>query len=347
MAKLVKKNYSKRIIFPLGEQQQFLLKALHNLSFSWASFADKIKIHRRTLNDWKREEYSMPLNVVKKISVVAKLKMPKSAEIKNPFWYVYKGAKIGGKMGAIACFKKYGSYGGNPEYRKKKWYEWWEREGKYKSNIINVVKPIKKPDFSKKLAEFVGIILGDGSIGKSQISITLHSEDDKEYSKFVVNLIKKLFNVYVGTCYRKDSKAISYNVSRTELIHFCTEELGLKQGNKIKQQVDIPDWIKENKLYSIACVRGLVDTDGCIFTHRYKVNGKFYSYKKLSFKSSSKPMITSVYKILENEGIKPRIAQNNVDLRLESIKDIRRYFQIFNSHNPKHLKRFEKIEKLS
>jgi len=341
MAKSIKKNYSKRIIFPSGKQQSFLFRAVKNLNLSWTSFADKIEAHKRTLNDWKREEYSMPFNVVKKISEIAKIKTPENIKVKEPFWYVYKGAKIGGKMGAVACFKKYGSYGGDPEYRKKKWYEWWEREGKYKSNIISAVKPIKKPDFSEKLAEFVGIVLGDGSISKSQISITLHSEDDKEYSKFVVNLIKKLFNVYVGTCYRKDSKAISYNVSRTELVRFCTEELGLKQGNKIKQQVDIPDWVKRYNQYAIACVRGLVDTDGCVFNHRYKVNGKPYGYKKLSFKSSSKPMITSVYKILENEGIKPRIARNNVDLRLESIKDIGRYFQIFNSHNPKHLKRLK------
>ena len=341
MAESSKRNYSKRIIFPPTKQQRFLFKAAKNLNLSWASFANKLGVHKRTLNDWRREEYSMPLDVVRKISKIAKIKIPKNIKTKEPFWYVYKGAKIGGKMGAIACFKKYGSYGGDPRYRKKKWYEWWEREGKYKSNIISAVKPIKKPDFSEKLAEFVGIILGDGSIGKKQISITLHSEDDKEYGDFVIKLIKKLFNVYIGVHYKKDSKAICYNVSRTELIRFCTEKLGLKQGNKIKQQVDIPDWIKKNKLYSIACVRGLVDTDGCIFTHRYKVNGRPYGYKKLSFKSSSKPMITSVYKILENEEMKPRIARNNVDLRLESIEDMQRYFQIFNSHNPKHLKRLK------
>lgn len=124
----------------------------------------------------------------------------------------------------------------------------------------------------------MGIILGDGSIGKSQISITLHAEDDKEYSKFVVNLIKKLFDVYIGTCRKKACKAVSYNISRTELIRFCTKKLGLKQGNKVKQNVDIPAWIKRNKRYAIACVRGLVDTDGCIFSHKYKVNGKWYLY---------------------------------------------------------------------
>ena len=102
MAKSVRRNYSRRVIFLLDEQRQFLLKALQNLNLPWASFAEKIGIHRRTLNDWKREEYSIPLNVVKKISKIAKVKTPKNIEVKEPFWYVYKGAKIGGKMGAIA-----------------------------------------------------------------------------------------------------------------------------------------------------------------------------------------------------------------------------------------------------
>ena len=66
MAKSVRRNYSRRVIFLLDEQRQFLLKALQNLNLPWASFAEKIGVHRRTLNDWKREEYSIPLDVVKK-----------------------------------------------------------------------------------------------------------------------------------------------------------------------------------------------------------------------------------------------------------------------------------------
>lgn len=340
MVKSISKNYDQRVIFHSKGQQKFLLRAVRNINLSWILFAERMGIHQRTLNDWRREKYSMPLGIVKKISLIAKVKVPKNIKIKEPFWYVYKGAKVGGKMGAIACFKKYGSYGGDPEYRKKKWYEWWEREGKYKSNIISAVKPIKKPNFSEKLAEFVGIVLGDGGITRSQVIITLHSENDKEYSKFVVNLIKKLFNVYIGTCHRKDSKAISYNVSRTELVHFCIEKLGLKQGNKIKQQVDIPYWIKQSKLYSITCVRGLVDTDGCIFTHRYKVNGKWYNYKKLCFTSYSEPLRQSVFNVLKDNGLNPRFAQGR-DVRIDSIKEMRQYFRTIGSHNPYHLKRYK------
>jgi len=340
MAESLKDNLAERVIFPSGGQRRFLLKAVKKLNLSWSLFANKIGVHKRTLNDWKREEYSMPLDVVKKISKIVKVKIPKDIEVKEPFWYVYKGAKIGGKMGAIACFKKYGSYGGDPEYRKKKWYEWWEREGKYKSNLITFSKPIRKPKYSRDLAEFVGFVLGDGGITQRQVTITLHYKDDKEYGKFVVDLIKKLFKVPVGAYYDKKSSVVNYCVSRSELVHFCTEKLGLKKGNKIKQQVDIPNWIKQNRFYSIACVRGLVDTDGCVFTHSYKVNGKLYRYKKLVFTSYSKPLRYSVFEIMKDNGLNPRLAQER-DIRLDSIEDMQKYFRIIDSHNPKHLKRYK------
>lgn len=327
---------SKRVVFPCGKQKEFLLNAKKMLNLSYTDLARQLKISNRTLTDWKREKFLMSLRAVKIISKRTNRKIPKNIEIKEPFWYVYKSAKIG----ATACFKKYGRIGGDPEYRKKKWHEWWEKEGRFKKHsIINIAEPVKKPCFSKELAEFVGIVLGDGGVTQRQITITLHSEDDREYSKFVVNLIKKLFNVSVGTYYRKDSKAVNYNISRTKLVRFCIEKVGLKQGNKIKQQVDIPNWIKGNKLYSIACVRGLIDTDGCIFTHCYKSKGKWYRYKKLSFTSYSKPLRQSVFDILKNNGLNPRFAQRK-DVRLDCVKDVQKYFQLINSHNPKHLKKY-------
>lgn len=324
-----------RTLFPKGKQREFIDKIL--LKVSIKDFAKICNISERTVRDWRREKFLSDLDSLKKISNKFNIKIPSNIELKDDYWYVVSGSSAGAK----AVYEKYGRYFGNPEYRRKRWYEWWEKEGKHKNSLLFREKSIKKPQKSTDLAEFVGIILGDGSIGKSQISITLHSEDDKEYGDFVTKLIKKLFNVYIGIHHRKDSKAISYNVSRTELIRFCTEKLGLKQGNKVKQQVDIPDWVKKDRQYSIACVRGLVDTDGCVFTHRYKVSNRFYDYKKLSFTNHSYPLRKSVFDILKYNGLNPRFVKTKEDIRLDSISDMQKYFKIFSSHNPKHLKRLK------
>lgn len=251
---------------------------------------------------------------------------------------------MGGKIGAAACFKKYGSYGGDPEYRKKKWYEWWEREGKYQKRKMFLSKEIRKPKYSNNLAEFVGIILGDGGITKYQVTVSLHKYDDKEYSKFVVQLFKKLFSVSASIVCKKNQriKAIDCLVSRKKLVDYCVNTLGLKIGNKVKQQVDVPDWVKKKLSYKISCLRGLIDTDGSIFLHRYKVNGKEYKYKKITFNNSSKPLVKYVNSILCEVGINSRITRQGKEVRIGSIVDIKKYFRVIGSHNPKHLKRYKK-----
>lgn len=182
--------------------------------------------------------------------------------------------------------------------------------------------------------------MGDGGLTKNQIIVTVHSIDDKKYSDFIVSLIKKLFDVHVGLHYRKNSLGLSCIVSRSGLVKYLVEKVGLEMGNKVKNQVDIPNRIKKNKHYNLACVRGLIDTDGCIFTHKYKVDEKQYSYKKMAFRSYSNPLILSVFKILKDCGLDPRIAKEN-DLRLDRVEDVKKYIEIIGSNNPKHLKRYK------
>jgi hypothetical protein len=325
-----------RVSFNKGKQRQFINRILSKITVKDA--ARVCNLSERTIRDWRREKFSVNLKLLKILSKKANIKIPKSIKLKDDYWYVGYGSFAGG----IAVIKKYGRVGGDPEYRRKKWYEWWEREGKYKTNLITHCKPIQKPKFSETLAEFVGIILGDGGITKSQISVSLNSKNEKEYSNFVRSLIKRLFNVYAAISYKKKYSGIDIRVSRSALVHFCAEKLVLTQGDKVKQQVDIPEWIKQDKVYLTACVRGLMDTEGCVFDHRYKVNGKLYSYKKLAFKNSSYPLIKSVYNFFKNIGLHhPRIAKNLKEVRVESKEDVQKYFQLIGFHNPKNLKRYK------
>lgn len=325
-----------RVFFLKGRQSKFINAILIRISVKQA--AQLCGFSERTIRDWRRGKFLVDLKALRKLCKKTGILFPSNIKLKKDYWYVAHGSSAGG----LAVYKKYGRIGGDPEYRKKKWYEWWNREGRHRQHSIpKICLPVKKPSKSENLAEFVGIVMGDGSITKKQIIITLHYKDDKRYSKFVVSLIKKLFNVHVGRYSYIKSSVIKVIISRRELIHFCVERLGLKQGNKVKQQIDIPDWVKRNKHYAISCVRGLIDTDGSVFTHHYKVNGKWYSYKKLSFTSYSKPLRQSVFNILRENGLNPRLAGEK-DVRIESKKDMSRYFRVFGFNNPKHLRRYKK-----
>ena len=324
-----------RVCFQKGKQKAFINKIISKISVEEA--AKLCRLSGRTIRDWRREKFLMHFKSLKKLCRKANLKIPKNIRLKDNYWYVSKGASVGGRT----VWKKYHRIGGDPEYLKKKWREWWKRDGCHRKNWLTVAKPIWKPPYSKELAEFIGIVLGDGCISQRQIAISLHYKDDKAYSKYVVSLIKKLFSVPIGVYYCKKDSVIDFVVSRTELVRYCTGKLGLKKGSKVKQQVDIPEWVKRNKEYLIACVRGLVDTDGCIFQHKYKVNGKWYFYKKLAFSNRSKPLLKSVFDFLKMLNMNPRITRDGKDVRLESKQGLRLYFSIINSHNPKYLKKYQ------
>lgn len=191
--------------------------------------------------------------------------------------------------------------------------------------------------------EFIGIMMGDGGMSARQIFITLRHIDDKKYTKFAMQMIYRLFGLRPSLRHIPKNSVNSIVVSRTNLVKYL-HSLGLPIGDKIKQGLDIPNWIKNNQKLRLACIRGLVDTDGSIFTHSCKVNGKERRYKKLCFTTASKPLLRSVHEILQGLGLTVRFAKGNKkEIHIDSIECMKKYFKIVGSHNPKHLKRYDSM----
>ncbi len=326
----------KRIAFPKGDQKRFINLAIQKCGHL-DSLADLLEVSSRTIRDWRREKFLMSADSAGILKKKCGLKLPKNIKLKDEFWYVTKGAVKGG----LASYKKQRGQIGNPKMRLKKWHEWWEKEGRCKDFRIFHPLPFHIPKKSNDLAEFIGIMMGDGGMSDNQLIITLHHVDDLAYSKYVVKLTKRLFGVAPSVYHDLKNSVNKIVVSRSRLVRYL-HELGLPIGNKVKQNFDIPIWIKKNRSMMTACVRGLVDTDGSVFTHSYKVNGTWYSYKKLCFCTYSQNLIRTVYTFLKNRGFHPRIAQE-VDIRLDSISDMKRYFELIGSHNPKHWRRYKSM----
>lgn len=327
-----------RAIFPEGEQKKFLLAVKNNSGDSWQNLAAMLGVHSRTLREWTREKYRMPYSFVETLAKKSSLGLPQNLKILT--WKEHL-ARAGSAGGMALVKKHHGRVAKDENFRKKKWLEWWKQVGQYQQHRIkNIPLPINRVKKSEQLAEFVGIVLGDGGISNYQVAITLHRFDDIEYSKFVQKLIRDLFGVTAKKQLQKDALADDFVVSRIKLVNLLVHDLGLKKGSKVKQQVDIPTWIKTNRKFYRACVRGLIDTDGCVFTHRYKVKGREYKYKKLSFTNRSEPLLQSVLHFLVKEGFAARLGKHS-DVRLDSTRDMERYFQVVGSHNPKHLRRYK------
>lgn len=324
---------NERATFPKGEQRKALLDLEKELSI--VAMAKTCNCSVRTIRDWRREKFSMNLSCLQKLCAKAQCPIPETMQVRD----AYAHTRTAGAKGWCSVKAKYGRVPTNETHRKNAWRIWWNTKGKFENNPILKTKPIYQPKKNSELAELIGIVMGDGGISRYQVVVTLHHIDDYEYSAFVAKLIKKLFHVTPHIRHSPKKSVREIIISRAELVKYL-HSLGLPIGNKVAQQFDIPNWIKKNKKLSIACLRGLVDTDGSIFTHRYKVNGKWYSYKKLSFTSLSRPLLQSVAMIMQSIGLHPRISANQ-NVWLDSKKDMERYLLVIGSHNPKHLKRYK------
>ena len=163
-----------------------------------------------------------------------------------------------------------------------------------------------------------------------------------KYSKFVINLISKLFGFQPSVSIRKDFNVIVITGSGIKSIKYF-QTIGLKIGNKVKQQVDVPKWIQDNIDYQIACLRGLMDTDGGVFLHRYKVNGKRYIYKKISFTNKSVPLLRFVVRVLKCLKYSPKLIDKveNKKVWLYNESEVNRYLREIGSNNFRLLKYIE------
>lgn len=322
---------SNRVQFPTTRGQvRFLENIKSALKLNSSELAGLFGIHPRTLREWSKGTRTISHSAVTILSLKTGVPIPRGIKIIKWNEHLKKIAVQGGK----ASYVKNG-FGRNPEKRKKEWEKWWETKGRFESRDILLPKEIFFPRKSIKLAEFVGIMMGDGGVSKYHITITLNSKTDKEYSVFVCELIKDLFHIEAKTHKRKDSLATDIVVNRIKLISFC-KSIGLKVGNKLKQNLDIPEWVNENKKYQVACLRGLVDTDGTFFKHCYTVKGKKYCYDKIGFSSRSPKLIRSVHDILTKLCINAKINYNGNEVKIESAAGVKRYVSLVGAHNPKH-----------
>ena len=74
------------------------------------------------------------------------------------------------------------------------------------------------------------------------------------------------------------------------------------KGTKIQQQVHVPDWILADSKFSKACLKGLLQTDGSIYTDRI--------YLMVNFTNLIKPLIDDVYQMIQSLEFQPKLYQS-------------------------------------
>ncbi len=221
-----------------------------------------------------------------------------------------------------------------------------------KRGLILPTKP------SEDLAEFIGILAGDGYISYDSkkysyvVEIAGNKVLDKDYlENHIKNLIKLLFNIDCKIYYKKNENTTVIRVLSKGLFHYLIN-LGFKNGKK--EQIGTPNWILVNDSLMLAFVKGLIDTDGSLMLIR-KPSKKSLFYPIISIRLKSKILINQVGHFLNKHGFIINVIEDEIridkrgytdtiisSLIISGRKNLDLWMDTISFRNQKHLNKYEK-----
>jgi transposase-like protein len=322
-----------------GEQARFLQDAKDATGLTWKRIAEICGIERHTLRAWRDEAWHMSHSALLDLSYRSGVPVPPIVEIvpeeERRRRSAVKGAHARAAIhGPVGTPEGRGKGGQVTQRRRRENPELYE--GKFSTR-----KPIRIPPRSPRLAELVGIILGDGQISDLQVVVSNHAEHERQYSAFVAQLFYDLFALEASLDLRPKN-TLNVVVSSIALVEHL-ETLGLYRGSKVSRQVGIPEWIFEDGEYICACIRGLVDTDGSVFLHRQRYKQREYRFLELYFSNHSQPLLAGMERLLSCLQYIPK--RDNRGVTLYRQEEVKRYFETVSTHNPYHRGRYARFTK--
>lgn len=190
--------------------------------------------------------------------------------------------------------------------------------------------------FDKKMAEFVGIMLGDGYINypkQPRIKIAFNSIVDKEYFYLVDQLLFDLFETKVIREHRTNENTSNLYMFERKIIRLIINEVGLIPSPKW-DRAKIPPWVFEKGLERYV-IRGYFDTDGCVVI----TNNNGVIYPRLEMKVSPSPMQDQFITILQKYGFNfgaYAIGKGKVRIQLNGKRELEKWNKLIGFSNPKH-----------
>ncbi|MEK6963893.1 MAG: LAGLIDADG family homing endonuclease [Nanoarchaeota archaeon] len=201
-----------------------------------------------------------------------------------------------------------------------------------------------KSKLTPKLAEIVGIMIGDGGLyfapdKKYQLTIAFH-KDEKDYLIYVKKLVEEYFKYRFCVSELKNEFLVRNN---SVFVGKKLIEVGLKPGNKVRMGVVIPEWIQEDPFLLKQCVRGIFDTDGCIYR-------KYAHYAQIQFKFGSQKTTKSVREALLRLNFNPTYLSKDWSkghwawkVYLSRQGEIHKFFDKIKPMNQKHVIRYKRM----
>lgn len=296
-----------RIKLSKGKQNELILLAKNKLT--WKELASKLNCSEQYLKrDLKYENITLSNEVYAELCLLSKINFDKFIENKlDDNW----GSSKGGLNST--------------------------------GSTIKLIPPKK----DEKLAEFIGAVLGDGNItfyqkgkkiGVYSIRIAGDLEKDSRYHKYLKSLGEKLFNIKGKEILRPKNNERFLAFNSKKLVEFFIS-MGLKPGDKIKNQTTIPSWIFNDSKCIRSCIRGLIDTDGSF----HRMSNKDPNLLRIDFANHNLRLLEDTRNLFIKLDFNPSKLIQNRHFNLSRKEEIKKYLNEIGSSNKKHLDRINKL----
>lgn len=224
---------------------------------------------------------------------------------------------------------------------------WGRAKGGANSGESNSKHFIEPPE-NKELAELFGIILGDGHLDEIKIgpkvrvyAVTIAGDSFND-NKYLHSYVKVLFEKLLGEggtfSQAKHSNSCYLKVHGKKIVEFIKKK-GISPGNKKFNNQGIPDWIFNNLAYLRACLRGLIDADGCIYYISKKTNRNL----RISFTSYIPALMKDVRNSFIKLGFHPSKIVCDKNIYISRKDDVNKFIKEIGFSNDKHLKRLQNL----
>lgn len=310
-----------RILFSEGGQRKFFIsvrlklnKSLHKIYYE---NRNKLGISYTTFKKYYRGNLTLPVSIADLLTEISGIRWRdfKIEKILDSNWGKSKAGKIGQKR----MYEKY-----------SKNLSKWRMRGYKKSKFGNFSnkKDIIIPKLNENLAEFLGICLGDGTLTKYFLRISLDLKVDKPYSEYVSTLGEEIFGIKPSVKDDLLRGVINVKFYSVDMCNFLNKKLELPHGDKIKYKTRILDRVFVKRELMLSCLRGLVDTDGNIG------NGVFFSSKNPDLMNQI-TQFCKVNKIFTDF--------DKFTVGTGSFEKVNKYFKEIGSSNLRNIVRFQKM----
>jgi len=193
-------------------------------------------------------------------------------------------------------------------------------KGRY---VVRVEVPFK---INKRLASLFGHILGDGCI-KTKEENVYYTNKSKDLIQEFKTTIKELFGIEIRENFNKARQFYELYPPKTiaRFLVLC----GFPKGEKTKQEITIPNWIKSSNETKVAFIRALFDDDSTVVNSKGNRVISFGLNKKKSLLNSHKVFMEEVREILFSLGAHP----NKIFIRKQPGDFIQLGFHMYGRYN--------------